>query len=331
MNNDVPYVTVVIPAHNEEDYIERCLTSILAQDYPDSRYEAIVVNNNSTDATPKIARQLGVQVIDEPQGPVGRVRNAGAKAARGEVLLFIDSDCIAPSDWISYAAGKISSEHGLVLGGGCELPQNPKPIEKYWLLNGTEGATLPRDLIGASIAIATSDFFDVGGFDETVTSGEDSKLSAMLRQRSFSVVIDRKMSVTHLGNATDIRAFFQRQVWHSENYIADFKVSLTDPTFILVVIFAVSISLAMASLPFQPELSLVSLVLAASIPLVFSFKRILRSGNPAHMRSILTVYAIDAVYIAGRSFGLVKGLLGWLKSHSASNDSRHRKKEADTR
>lgn len=193
MNNDVPYVTVVIPAHNEEDYIERCLTSILAQDYPDSRYETIVVNNNSTDATPKIARQLGVQVIDEPQGPVGRVRNAGAKAARGEVLLFIDSDCIAPSDWITYAAGKISSEPGLVLGGGCELPQNPKPIEKYWLLNGTEGATLPRDLIGASIAIATSDFSKLVASTNPSLPGRT--VSSLQRSGNKVFGVDRKRNV----------------------------------------------------------------------------------------------------------------------------------------
>lgn len=308
MNNDVPYVTVVIPAHNEEDYIERCLTSILAQDYPDSRYEAIVVNNNSTDATPKIARQLGVQVIDEPQGPVGRVRNAGAKAARGEVLLFIDSDCIAPIDWITYAAGKISSEPGLVLGGGCELPQNPKPIEKYWLLNGTEGATLPRDLIGASIAIATTDFFDVGGFDETVTSGEDSKLSAILRQRGFNVVIDRKMSVIHLGNAKDITTFFKRQMWHSENYFTDLKASISDPTFILVTSFIILILAAPVLILSGLKPFLITVIAAAFIPLIFSLKRIIRSKNLGHFKKIFSIYTIDTIYVAGRSFGLLKGL-----------------------
>ncbi|UZD66515.1 glycosyltransferase [Marinobacter sp. AN1] len=308
MNNDVPYVTVVIPAHNEEDYIERCLTSILAQDYPDSRYETIVVNNNSTDATPKIARQLGVQVIDEPQGPVGRVRNAGAKAARGEVLLFIDSDCIAPSDWITYAAGKISSEPGLVLGGGCELPQNPKPIEKYWLLNGTEGATLPRDLIGASIAIATSDFFEVGGFDESVTSGEDSKLSATLRKQGFLVSIEREMSVIHLGNATSYRDFIQRQIWHSENYIKDLQKSIFDPTFILTATFLTLLLLASISLPFSPRIAFLTALIAAIIPLIFSTKRIRRANTWHHLKNLPQIYLVDFSYLLGRSAGILKGI-----------------------
>lgn len=330
MDNDLPFVTVVIPAHNEEGYIERCLSSILAQEYPESRYETIVVNNNSTDATPEIARELGVRVIDEPQGPVGKVRNTGANGARGEILLFLDSDCIAPSDWISYAAGKIRSEPELVLGGGCELPPSPKPIEKYWLLNGTEGATLPRELIGASIAISKTAFLVVGGFDETVTSGEDSKLSNTLRNRGFNVVIDRKMSVTHLGNAKDIRAFFQRQVWHSENYIADLKISLTDPTFILVAIFIALSALTLASLLFEPELAMIPLAFTAIIPLIFSFKRILRSGNPAHLKTLLNIYAVDVIYVAGRSFGLLKGIRGCFKNLTGSNGSVERTRNPES-
>lgn len=308
MDNQMPFVTVVIPAHNEEEYLESCLRSLLTQDYPNEFYETIVVNNNSTDATVTIAGQLGIPVINEPNGPVGRVRNTGAKAARGELLLFLDGDCIAPKNWISYAVSRIGAKPELVLGGGYELREKPRPLEKYWLLEGTEGASLPKDLLGGCIAIAKSTFFKVGGFDEAITSGEDSKLSVSLRRSGAQVHIEREMSVIHLGNPTDLKTFFKRQIWHSENYINDFRSSAKDPTFYLTAAFIILTLTIPIFLLVSPSTLEWIFLLIILIPLAFSFKRIRRSGNPSHLKSIIYIYLLDFMYVLGRGFGLLKGL-----------------------
>ncbi len=308
MNTEPLFVTVVMPAHNEERYIRRSLDAILTQDYPRSHYEVIVVNNNSTDATVDIALGFGVQVINEPIGPVGRVRNAGARLARGDLLLFLDSDCVPSRNWISYASDRLSSDSNLVLGGGCELRKNPEVLEKYWLLDGKEGATLPRELLGGCIAISKSSFFQVGGFDETITSGEDSKLSDKLRKQGFKVVIEREMSVIHLGNPTEFKTFFWRQIWHAENYITNFSSSVSDPTFLLISIFTVLVPTSLVLLLANFMLSLLTAMVAAAVPLLFSIKRIRRSRNLAHLKILHKIYILDVIYVAGRSLGLLKGI-----------------------
>lgn len=267
--NKSPFVTIVLPAHNEEIYLRDCLASLVNQDYDKRRYEIILVDNNSTDTTAEIAHSFGVQVLTEPQGPVGRVRNTGAKAAKGELLLFLDSDCVAPKGWVRYAAGRLKSEDALVLGGGYDLRRDPKPLEKYWLLDSKQGATLPKDLLGGSIAIKKTDFMKAGCFDETVTSGEDSKLSEVLKREGFNVVIDRNMSVVHLGNPTEIRSFFRRQIWHSENYFKEIKKSFKDPSFILILTFLISSALAITSVTISFELAFIATLMTASIPAIF--------------------------------------------------------------
>ena len=92
-------VSVVIPAHNEEDYVERALASVAAQRYPLERLECLVVDNASTDDTARRAQefarrcpQLAVIVLTEPCPGVARAKNLGAGAAGGDVLIFLDAD-----------------------------------------------------------------------------------------------------------------------------------------------------------------------------------------------------------------------------------------------
>ena len=92
-------VAVVIPARNEEDYIQAALASVAAQRYPLDRLECIVVNNGSIDGTTRIAMEfaarcpdLRVTVVDEPAPGVGRAKNLGARIASGKLVIFLDAD-----------------------------------------------------------------------------------------------------------------------------------------------------------------------------------------------------------------------------------------------
>src|SRR6476661_7345717 len=96
------FVSFIIPALNEEKHIGVCLESIHRLQMPPeiSGMEIIVVDNNSTDRTVKISREMGAQVVGVvPKNP-SRARNAGAGAARGDWLAFVDADCELASDWI---------------------------------------------------------------------------------------------------------------------------------------------------------------------------------------------------------------------------------------
>jgi len=115
-------VSVVIPAYNEEKYIGLCLQSLSRQ--LEMADEIIVVNNNSTDQTAKIAKSFKVTVIDEPQRGITFARNSGFNHAQYPIIARCDADSILPNDWIkrikSNFEGKIDALTGPVIF--CDLP-----------------------------------------------------------------------------------------------------------------------------------------------------------------------------------------------------------------
>ena len=99
-----PTLSVVIPAHNEEQYIGKCLDHLLAQE--DQLHEVLVVDNNSTDSTSEIVasylpRHPKLRLLEEPRPGVAFARNKGFDAATGDILGRLDSDSRAYPDWAS--------------------------------------------------------------------------------------------------------------------------------------------------------------------------------------------------------------------------------------
>lgn len=91
-------VSVVIPAYNEEQYIEACLKSILAQSVlPD---EIIVVDNNSTDKTAEIVRKYPVRLVKEKKKGITPARNKGFNSAKYPIIARTDADTVVPKNWI---------------------------------------------------------------------------------------------------------------------------------------------------------------------------------------------------------------------------------------
>ena len=94
--------SVVVPFFNSKKYIERCILSLLDQDYPDDRYEILMVDNNSTDMTTNIVdRYSRIRLLKEPRKSAYAARNLGIRNATGEVIVFTDSDCEAHPQWLS--------------------------------------------------------------------------------------------------------------------------------------------------------------------------------------------------------------------------------------
>lgn len=97
MGNDL--ISIIVPVYNVEFYLERCLTSIFNQTYPN--IEVILVNDGSTDNSAEICNQIKnnhpqkVMVIDKPNGGLGSARNMGLKNINGDFIFFVDSD-----DWL---------------------------------------------------------------------------------------------------------------------------------------------------------------------------------------------------------------------------------------
>jgi glycosyltransferase involved in cell wall biosynthesis len=304
------FISVIIPAHNEEKYIGDCLLSLSHQDYPKNMYEVIVVDNNSTDETENIASSYHIKLIKQNTGPVGAVRNAGAKKGTGNILAFIDADCVAPANWLTTGNALIQKKND-VYGGGYNLRPDPFWIEKYWLLKNKNP---PKHLLGCCIFIRKNDFFTVGGFSEDITSGEDTELSVVLAQKNYNVIMTHKINVIHLGNALTLRNFIKRQTWHSENYFQNWRSSIKDPTFFLLALFIINITLLIISFSTEQYfITAVNFSFIIAIPLLFTIKRLLRSVNIyENLRNLPLIYFLDFLYLIGRSFGIYKSAVLFL-------------------
>jgi glycosyltransferase involved in cell wall biosynthesis len=118
-------LSVVVPAHNEENFLGDCLDSLLDQDYPGD-YEIIVVDNNSTDGTASVATARGVRVVPEPRPGVCWARQAGTSVASGEVVVSTDADTVYGRDWLSRIDACFLGDPAVVaVAGPCRFVDAP--------------------------------------------------------------------------------------------------------------------------------------------------------------------------------------------------------------
>ncbi len=130
--SDRPFLSVVIPAYNEERRLGPTLARI--QEYlGEQSYDAeiIVVDNASADQTSQVAARAGVQVIREPRRGKGAAVRTGMLAARGEFILFSDADLSTPIEELARLLAAIQQGHQVAIGSRG-LPQSVLPVRQPW-------------------------------------------------------------------------------------------------------------------------------------------------------------------------------------------------------
>ena len=187
--------SLIIPAYNEEAYLPATLKqasqAMLAQDI---KGELIVVDNNSADRSAEIAREAGATVVHEAINQIARARNAGAAAARGRYLLFLDADTHLSEALLNAALDKL--ETSSVCGGGArvafdsEVDWFPQKVLDFWNWYSLRRQTAA----GCFIYCLKQAFDEVGGFSESVYASEEIWLCMALRkwaktrQMDFSII-----------------------------------------------------------------------------------------------------------------------------------------------
>jgi glycosyltransferase involved in cell wall biosynthesis len=180
------FISVVVPALNEEKYIGQCLSSLNAQTYPRDLYEIIVVDNGSTDRTSDIARGFGVKVVYEPLRGVSRARHRGAQEARGKIIAGTDADTIAPPNWLREIATAFARDEDLGAVTGPILVHDGNSLDRWGARCVSNPATRLSHvvhrgvIIGNNFAVRTCDYWRVGGFDTSLFSAEDIDLGIRL-------------------------------------------------------------------------------------------------------------------------------------------------------
>ena len=231
VSSPVVNVSIIIPALNEEKMIGLCLESLTQLAFARDRFEVLIVDNGSRDRTLAIAEsfkdRLNLKVLQQAGVRISALRNLGARAASGDVLAFLDADCLAPSDWLDRIFALAPANGAGVLGAHYLLPENSSWVGRTWhryqeAPKSGEVSHVPAgDLI-----MRREDFLKVGGFDETIQTNEDYELCERARKAGMHVRAFPQIGVIHLGTAQSLRVFFRKQAWHGTHVI---KVFLRDP------------------------------------------------------------------------------------------------------
>ncbi|PFW88297.1 glycosyltransferase [Bacillus pseudomycoides] len=175
--------SIIIPAHNEEKYIGRCLDSIVvASKFYKNQIEVIVVLNRCSDCTEEIAQSYHCITLQDENKNLSKIRNAGAKIARGEIIVTIDAD-----SWMSENMLREIDKHlktGKYIGGGVK-----GKFERISLGIIVSGLLLIIPLIFKYGFVSVrmfwcyrKDFEAIGGFNEDLLMAEDAEFAMRLKK-----------------------------------------------------------------------------------------------------------------------------------------------------
>ena len=230
MSTQFPFVSFVLPLRNEAASMRDCLDSILAQDYPSDRFEVIVVDGESDDHTPAIAREYAghdsrVRLVVNPGRIVPTGMNVGIRSARGEIVARVDGHTRIAPDYVRMGVDTLQRTRADNVGGA---------------MNAVGGGTF-----GDAVAHATSSRFGVGSyfhfgteersvdtvymgmwprsvferaglFDEELVRNQDDELNYRIRKTGGTIVLNPRMRSWYQnrqGVRRLARQYFQYGEW----------------------------------------------------------------------------------------------------------------------
>jgi glycosyltransferase involved in cell wall biosynthesis len=192
-----PAYSIIIPAFNEEQWLTATITSVRdAMAQVDRPGEIIVVDNNSTDGTARVAAEHGAQVVFEPVNQISRARNAGGRAARGKYLIFLDADTLLSAELLGKALDNLDRPD--CCGGGVVIVHDgPLPMMARLILAMWNRCSVILRLGAGCFLYCTRDGFDAtGGFSENVYASEEIWFSRSLarwgraQKKTFEIITD---------------------------------------------------------------------------------------------------------------------------------------------
>jgi glycosyltransferase involved in cell wall biosynthesis len=198
-------LSVIIPTLNEAELLDRCLSSLSEQDFPEEETEVLVVDNGSSDDTPTVVERHGARFVSETKRGPYACRNTGARQASGDVLAFSDSDCTFYRDWASrawkaFTADRLDAVVGWSEGEGESAVA--RYIQQRYERNLSQKAEDRPILDTRNCAVRADAFRMTGGFDDRFLDLSDELLGMKLASLGKRVGFDPLMRVRHLNPCT---------------------------------------------------------------------------------------------------------------------------------
>lgn len=222
--------SIIIATYNRLPYLQKCLESLLNQNYPKNSYEIIVVNDGSSDGTGEYLKDMSSRFpsllihIDESHKGLPASRNKGASASRGEILAYLDDDCITPQDWLSSIESVFQNHPEIAaLGSHTLLVFKERHIDKrkYWGSKKDE-LYMPFEyapqqwLSGHNFAVKKEVFKKIGGWkvpESLEYEGEDLDLMYRLIKAGYKLLRTNKTAIYHNARETLKDIFIQQYIF----------------------------------------------------------------------------------------------------------------------
>lgn len=324
------FCSFVVPVYNSMPELVGCVTSLLGEVERYGRAEVIVVDNGSTDGSLEYlerhpASQL--RVLDRPTASIGELRNAGAKDARGQVLCFLDSDCLVRDGYLTAVSQVLSRGTAEASGSMVVPPESPGWIERTWYdLHARRKDAYVKYLNSGNFAIRKDVFDEVGGFREDLASGEDAELGQRLNDAGFRIFECHEISAVHLGNPKSLRDFLRRHTWHGVGMMGTTGRSRLDKPVVMLLVHLALAGMGFGQLVVGPGPWLVRvaaiLALLLTVPSLTVAYRYINGGGGG--RPVREVFLYFLYYVArARALGIIlaRKILPWRRGGDGSGSA----------
>lgn len=231
-----PFLSVMVAARNEEHTLPTLIASLQRQDYPKEAFEVILVNDHSTDGTALLAAQLPQgfrMILPNASTAVSSKKKAiasGVQAAKGEVIVVTDADCVVPPHWLSTIAAFQQETGAQFIAAPVKYTHNNSLLQvfqalDFMVLQGITAASVSARFHsmanGANLAYTKEAYTKVNGFEdiEAVASGDDMLLMYKIWQQHPEQVLylKSKEAIVTTAPMSSWRAFInQRRRWASK-------------------------------------------------------------------------------------------------------------------
>jgi len=211
-----PFLSIIIPTYNEENYIESCLKSLYEQSY--RNFEIIIVDDGSSDKTREIAGKFKVMLIEGKHKGPGISRNLGAKKANGEIFIFVDADMTFDKDYLKNLISpllKYKKEIGAT--HGYEIAKNTQNIWSH--LWGKIRVTADKRIKHSPEmvlfrAIRKRNFLKMGGFDPKYGYADDQTF--WLKFKVTPIIAHN--AICYHRNAETLKEVYKQSRWIGSSF-----------------------------------------------------------------------------------------------------------------
>lgn len=207
-----PKLSIIIPAYNEEKDISYCISSLNEQSY--KKFEIIVVDDGSTDRTFEAAGKFGVRILNQNHKGPGAARNLGARNAKGEILIFIDSDMTFEKNYLKNLIAPFKDKK--IIGTTHEL-EIVKNTDNIWSRCWGKVRVSKEESKNVKIfrAIRKKKFLELGGFDSMYGYADDQTL--WFKYKIGPVVAEN--TVCYHKNQESLKSVYRQSKWIGSSHM----------------------------------------------------------------------------------------------------------------